>query len=207
MLACTKENDWALCRSDRTQRTTTLSVSVKLGYDHGTDADGFLEGLGLGEASLSNAAVHDEDSRVRHDLLLHLDHLIEERLFLPVTARCVHDDDLVVVLSEVRHTSLRNLDWIRLLLVTVEGALDLGSVHLELREGTGTERVSAHNTNLPTFLHVVIGKLGASCCFTSALETDKHDNIWFSAFELVCLDIRREHGSELVNDCFLDDST
>ena len=207
MLTRTQEDDRALCRSDRTQRSTALRMSVKLGYDHGTDTDGFLEGLGLGEASLSNAAVHDEDSRVRHDLLLHLDHLIEERLFLPVTAGCVHDDDLVVVLSEVGHAGLGNLDWIGLLLVAVEGALDLGGVHLELSEGTGAERVSTHNTDLPSLLHVVVGKLGASCRFTGTLETDKHDNIWFSTFELVCLDIRREHGSELVNDCFLDDST
>ena len=121
-----------------------------------------------------------------------------------MTTRCINDDDLVLVLAEVSHTGLGDLDGVSLLLVTIERALDLGSVHLELSEGTGSECISADNTNLPALLHVVVSELGTSCRLTGTLKTDEHDYIWLSAYELISFVLGGEHICQLVHHCLLD---
>ena len=109
-------------------------------------------------------------------------------------------------MSEVCDTIFSDFHRVCLLLVTVEWALDLSRVHLNLRKGTSTERVSADNTNLPALLHVVIGELGACRSLARALEADEHDNIRLATLELVGLVIAGEHVSELIDHSFLDDS-
>ena len=205
MLTRAQEHDGTLSGSDCTEGATTLGVAIELRDDHRAHTDGLLEGLGLGEASLADRAIHDEDASVRIDSLLYLNHLLKEGTLLSMTTGGVHDDDLVLVLAEVRDTSFGDFDRVSLVLVTVERTLDLCSVHLQLRERSSTECISAHNTNLPAFLHVVICELGASRRLTGTLQTNEHDHIRFASFELVCLIIRREHIGELINHCLLDD--
>ena len=65
MLTCAQEDDRAFSRSYSTKRTTTLRMTVKLGNDDRTDAYGLLERFSLGEARLTDAAIHDEDTCVR----------------------------------------------------------------------------------------------------------------------------------------------
>jgi len=124
-----------------------------------------------------------------------------------MTTGSIHYDDLILVLPEVGNTSLSNLHRVSLVLVTIERTLDLGSVHLELSEGTGTECVSAHDTHLPAFLHVVIGEFCASRCLTSTLETNKHDDIGFATLELIRLVIGGQHVRKLIDHRLLDDTT
>jgi len=110
-----------------------------------------------------------------------------------MATRSIHDDNLVFILAEISDTSLRNLHGICLILVTVKWALDLGSVHLKLGEGTSAECISADDANLPAFLHVVVGEFRASSSLTGALETDKHHYVRFTALILIRFIIRREH--------------
>jgi len=81
-------------------------------------------------ARLSDTTVHDEDASVRPDCLLHLNHLIEEGRLLSMSSRGIYDDNLILVLPKVCHTSFGNLNRICLLLVTVEGALNFSGIHL-----------------------------------------------------------------------------
>ena len=187
MLACAEEDNRALRCSDRAQRASTFRVTVELSYDDGADSDSLLESLGLGKAGLSNATVHDEHASVWLDALLHLDHLIEESRLLSMSSRSVHNNNLIVVLTEVSYASLCDLYWVSLLLISVEWALDLSSVHLQLCESTGTESICAHDTHFPPLLHVVIRKLGASGRLTGTLQTDKHDNVRLATLELLRL--------------------
>ena len=99
----------------------------------------------------------------------------------------VHDDDLVFVLPEVSDTSFGDLNRVSLILVTIEGALDLGSIHLQLSECTCTECISAHNADFPAFFHIVIGELCASRGLTCTLKTNEHNNVGAAALELVRL--------------------
>lgn len=46
-------------------------------------------------------------------------------------------------------------------LPSVKWDSSLGRVLFQLVVGTGTESVSAHQTSLPVFLHIVVRKLGA----------------------------------------------
>ena len=124
-----------------------------------------------------------------------------------MSSRSVHNDNLIIVLTEVGHACLCDLDWVSLLLISVEWALDLGSVHLQLSESAGTESVRADDTHFPSLLHVVIRKLGASGRLTGTLQADKHDNVRLAALELVRLVAAGEHGGELVNHRFLNNST
>ena len=144
-------------------------MTVKLGNDDRTDAYGLLERLSLSKTRLTDATIHDEDACVRRDLFLDLHHFVEKGLFLSMSTRCVHDDDLVIVLAEIGHASLSNFHWVSLLLITVEGTLNLGCIHLELREGAGTEGIRAYNANFPSFLHIVVCELCASGRLTGTL--------------------------------------
>ena len=187
MLASSEENDRTLGCSDSTERTTTLSMAIKLGDDDRTNGDSFFEGLGLSETSLSDTTVHDEDTSVWLNLLLNLDHLIEKCGLLSMPTRGINNDNFILILSEVSYTSFSNFNRISLLLVTIEGALNFRGIHLKLSEGTGTEGICADDSNLPPLLHVMIGELGTSRGFTRTLKTDKHDNIGLATLELICL--------------------
>ena len=109
-------------------------------------------------------------------------------------------------MAEIRDTSLSDFHWVSLLLITIEWTLDLGSVHLELSEGAGTEGIRADNADFPAFLHIVVRELGASGSLASTLQTNEHDDVRATSLELICLIRAGKHISELVNDSLLDNS-
>ena len=95
-------------------------MAVKLCDDDAADVDAAAEGKRLLIASLTDGAVHDEDDVLRVDRGGDLHHLVEQLLLLPVTARGVHDDDLLVFLFEVRHALHRDLHRVGLRVGAVE---------------------------------------------------------------------------------------
>ena len=109
------------------------------------------------------------------------------------------------MLSEEVNSLLSNFDWICLVLVSEEWALDLGCIHLELLKSTSSESISADKSYSPASLHVLVSKLGTSCCFTRSLETNEHDNVWLASNELVWLVFRAQHFCKLI-DYYLEDS-
>lgn len=205
MLTSTEEHDWTLRSCYSAEGTATLGVTIELRDDNGADPDSLFEGLRLRVTRLTNAAIHDEDSSIGLNTCLYLNHLIEEGSFLPVTTRCIYDNDLVFVLTEVGDTGLGNFYRVSLVLVTIERTLNFRRVHLQLHESTGTESISADYTNFPPFLHVMIGELGARRRLTSTLQANEHDDVRFSTLELVGLVVRRQHIGQLIDDGLLND--
>ena len=90
-------------------------------------------------------------------------------------------------MAEIGHASLSDFHWVSLLLITVEGTLDLGCVHLKLSEGTSTEGICANNSNFPAFLHIVVCELGTGSSLTGTLQTNEHDDVRATSLELICL--------------------
>ena len=124
-----------------------------------------------------------------------------------MTSRSIHNDNLIVVLSEVRDTSLSNLDWVSLILITIEWTLNLCCIHLELGERASSESISTDDTNSPSLPHVVESELGTGGSLTSSLETNKHYDIGLVALEFISLILAGKHTRKLINYSFLDEST
>jgi len=92
-------------------------------------------------------------------------------------SRGIYNDDFVLLFSEEGDTLISDLNGVVLVLMSKKWTLDLGSIHLELLEGTSSERVSADETNSVASFHIIISKLRTGGCLTRALETNEHDHI------------------------------
>ena len=156
-------------------------------------------------ASLTYAAIHDENSSVRGNYCSDLLHLLEKRCLLLVSTRGIDDNDLKLLLLEEVDTLFSDLDRVSLLLVAEEGTLDLGGIHLELLESTSSESVCADETYAPALFHVMICEFGTSCCFTRSLQTDEHDNVGLALLELIGLVLALKHHRKLLDHSLLDE--
>ena len=201
MLTSTNEDNRALCSSHCTECPSTLSMSIKFRDNDRADLNSLIERHSLIEASLSNAAVHHENSSIRLRGSLDLLHLIEQSRLLLMSARRVNYDDLEFLLLEKVDALLCYLHWVGLLLVTEERALDLGRIHLKLLERTGSERVRAYHAYSPALLHVVVGELGAGGGLARALQPHEHHHVGLTLLKLVGLVFGRlQHVGELLHD-------
>lgn len=207
MFSRSQEHNRTFCSGDGTQRATSFRVSIKLGNNDWTDFDSLLKSLCLWVASLANGAIHDKNARVWLNGGLHLNHLVKESRLLSVTTRSVDNDNLVVVLVEISYASFSDLHRVCLLLVTVKGTLNLGCIHLKLCKSASPESVSAHNTDSPSLFHVVICKFGASGSFSSTLQTNKHDYIWFGPLKFIRFVFAVQHWRQLIYHRRLDNLT
>jgi hypothetical protein len=76
---------------------------------------------------------------------------------------------------------------------------------LELFEGTCAERVSADDSDAPSFLHIMVSIFSASRCFTGTLQPDKHYNVLLSPREFWRFVFRAEHCGKFVDYGFCDE--
>ena len=166
-----------------------------------------MESFGLRVTSLTNTTVHHENGCVWFDGGLHLNHFIKQGLFLLVSTRSINDNDLILLFPEESYTLVSNLYWIGLVLVTKEGALDLGSIHFELFESTSSKRVCANETDSEPTLHVVVRKFGTSGGLSRPLKSYEHDNVGLTPNKLIRLILRSKHSSKLLNDGLDDGSS
>jgi len=116
-----------------------------------------------------------------------------------VTTRGIHDDNFEFLLFKEVNTLFGDFNWICLFLVTEERALDLGCIHFKLLEGTSTERISAHQANSPSLLHVMISKLCTCGSLSRSLQANEHDHIWLSLLELIGRILAVQHISKLID--------
>lgn len=207
MFSSSDKDNWTLSCSDRAECPTTISMAIKLRDNNGTNLDCFIEGKCLIVASLTNAPVHNEERSVWLDCQLHLLHFLKQSCLLFMSSRGIYNDDFKLLLSEEVHSFLGNFNRVCFFLVSKEGAFDLGCIHLQLFEGTSSESVSAHQTNSPSFSHVVVGELGTGGCLTRPLKTNEHDNIGLSLLEFVWLVLALEHVCKFLNHSLLDESS
>jgi hypothetical protein len=182
-------------------------MTIKFSYNNRTYSGSLFECFGLVKTRLSNTTVHHENSIIRLDYLFNLFHLIKESYFLLVPSRSVDDDDLIFMLFEISHTFFGNFDRVSFFFVTEEWALDLSCIHFQLFKGSSSKCVATHQTNSPVLFHVVEGKFGASCCLSTSLESDKHDNVALTSLEFIRFLLCTEHICELVCHSLLDKSS
>jgi hypothetical protein len=83
--------------------------------------------------------------------------------------------------------------------MTKKGAFYFCCILLKLFKGTCTERVSADDSDAPSFLHIMVRVFSASCCFAGTLQPDKHYNVLLASSKLRGLVFRAEHRCQLVN--------
>ena len=153
----------------------------------------------MAEASLPNTSVHDKHGLVGLRDRLNLLHFIKESGLLLVTTRGINDDNLVLLFPEEGHALLCDFDWVSLVAITIERALNLGGVLLQLLECAGPKRVSADETDAPAFFDVVVGILGAGGRLTSTLQANKHHYVLLASHEFWRLVLGGEHVGQLVD--------
>mmetsp|Transcript_97233 Transcript_97233/g.299765 ORF Transcript_97233/g.299765 Transcript_97233/m.299765 type:complete len:322 (-) Transcript_97233:267-1232(-) len=190
VLPCAEEDDRRVCGGHSREGAPALGMAVKLSDDDAANIHAFPEGLGLLVAGLPDVRIHDENDVVGLHCLGDLLHLIEQRRFLLVPPRGVHDDEVVLLLLEELHALLRYLDGVCLVVVPVEGYADLGGVLPQLVKGTCPEGVRADQGRPPALPVVVVRVLRARCRLPAALQAHKHDDVARALFQLVRLSVR-----------------
>mmetsp|Transcript_18724 Transcript_18724/g.58872 ORF Transcript_18724/g.58872 Transcript_18724/m.58872 type:complete len:549 (+) Transcript_18724:619-2265(+) len=204
VLAGSEEDDGRARRGDRRERATALGVAVQFGDDDRADLDGLVEGLGLVPDRLALRRVEHEDDLVGRYRLPDLLHLLEQRRLLPMPARGVDDDHLVLVLPELGDPLLGDLDGICLAERAVERTSQLGRVLPQLVVGPRAKRVRAHHAALPPFSLVVVREFRDRRRLPRALESHEHDNVALAFLHLVRLASRVQHPRQLIHERPLD---
>lgn len=80
-----------------------------------------------------------------------------------------------------------------------EGTFYFGCILLKLFEGTCAERVSAYDSDAPSFFHIMVSVFSTSRCFTGTLQPDKHHNVLLASRKLWCFVFRTKHYSKFVD--------
>mmetsp|Transcript_2905 Transcript_2905/g.9996 ORF Transcript_2905/g.9996 Transcript_2905/m.9996 type:complete len:202 (-) Transcript_2905:300-905(-) len=188
-------DDRRVRRGHRAQRPSALGVAVELGHDHRPHRHRLLERQGLVVRGLAHRPVDHENDAVRLHRLLDLPHLLEQGVLLLVPTAGVHDDQVVLLLAKAVHAGLRDGRGVRLGVRPVKWDPRLGTVLLQLVEGSGAKGVRADHGRPVSLALVRVRVLGARRRLTVTLKPDKHNHVALSLFQLVGLRGRVQHGT------------
>ena len=207
VLAISNEDNRTFGCSNSRQSSSSLGVTVHLGDDNWAYIDSFPEGLGLSIALLTDGAVHDKDDVVGADSFLNLFHFIKELGFLFVSTWGIDDDDFHALVFELGNSFFGDGNWVSFDVASVEGNSYLGCVLFQLIEGSSSEGIGANHGDSPAFLFVVVCYFTASGCFSTALKSDKHDDVDFSSFGFEGFLLNFEEAGQFLDDGLFDENS
>mmetsp|Transcript_23120 Transcript_23120/g.56197 ORF Transcript_23120/g.56197 Transcript_23120/m.56197 type:complete len:275 (-) Transcript_23120:60-884(-) len=205
MLSGPNENDRRARGGHRRQRAASFGVTIELRYDDTANINGRCERLGLIKTRLSNVGIHHENDVAGIDCFRDLLHLIEQSSFLLVSARRVHNDDVVLFCSKHLYPLFGNLHRVSLTVASVKRDLGLGCVLPQLIVGSGSERISTDEGTLPALALIKMRKLGASGGLTGTLQAHEHHHVALPLLHLVWLPGRRQQADKLLDNSLLDE--
>src|SRR4051794_25549257 len=99
--------------------TTSCRCTVRLGDDDSSKVSRLFECTSLCLCRLTDGCIQYHDSLIRLDYILNLYHFIEQVLLLPVSPRCINNDNLEALFLEFLHTLACDNDWICLCVTAV----------------------------------------------------------------------------------------